>query len=232
MESKKKVKRSQWLDLFEASRKGNSVKVERLLGVKSVDVGFQNVAGHTALMNAVGYGFLRYRDRAKVVKLLLGANGVNVNAVNKQRNTALSIASYYGHFKIVKLLLARGADAVYATQRLKAMIHYRGLFGGIKQALENWKRYLPVWTTKTHKYYPADFKEAVKTWLLVVQTQKQIKKCVNKDMRVYMISFITAAYRLIVVQTQKQIKNCVNTDIRGYMIPKTVKKLKTKEGVL
>ncbi len=54
-------------------------------------------------------------NKVKEVKLLL-ANGANVNAVDKNNNTAVSTASYYGHEQIVKLLLAHGANVNIANK--------------------------------------------------------------------------------------------------------------------
>ena len=47
-----------------------------------------------------------------VVKLLLGAEGINVNQADEDGETALYIASQKGHLDVVKLLLgAEGVDS-------------------------------------------------------------------------------------------------------------------------
>ena len=56
-----------------------------------------------ALLDAARIG-----DRAKVVALL--TDGVSVNAANKYGVTALGFAAEHGHFDVVRLLVARGAD--------------------------------------------------------------------------------------------------------------------------
>ena len=219
---RKRTKRDLELSLISESWNGNLVEVKRLLEVEGVNINARINGGQTALIRTVwrGHnevatllvakgidvniqGYLGYtalivvscEGNAKIAKLLLETKNINVNVRNNGGNMALHRASYYGYTEIVKLLLRKGADVAHVVRNLKSDYVYDTLDDEIKQALENWKHYLPEWTTKTHKYYPQEFKEAIVTWLLVVATQKRIKKCINKDMRTYLIPFIAAAYK-------------------------------------
>jgi ankyrin repeat protein len=57
-----------------------------------------DVSGYTALICAA------HRGRAEVVTLLLAADGIDVNAEDSRRKTALQYASAKGHAAAVELL--------------------------------------------------------------------------------------------------------------------------------
>jgi hypothetical protein len=65
----------------------------------------------TPLMGAAEHG------HQEIVSILL-TSGANVNKVNSEGKTALSLAAEKGHLEIVKLLLAAGADIYACTNNL------------------------------------------------------------------------------------------------------------------
>lgn len=85
-----------------ASRLGYETMVKVLLDFCSVDLLDQN--GYTPLHHAANKGHI------KVVKLLLGTKGSEVNIQPKFQNSPLLLAASNGHEAIVKLLLDQGAD--------------------------------------------------------------------------------------------------------------------------
>jgi uncharacterized protein len=87
-----------------AAMLGNAEKVRECL-----EKGINDEVGGTALRAA------SKRGHFEVVKVLV-AGGVNVNAKDKEGETAL-IEAAYDHFEIVKTLLASGADVNARTRR-------------------------------------------------------------------------------------------------------------------
>lgn len=92
-------KEKQW---FEAAKNGDLRCIQSLIGTVNVNAQnkqFFDFPGCTALQIAA------YRADENVVKMLLLAPDINVNAVNDNGETALILAAHYRHENIVKLLL-------------------------------------------------------------------------------------------------------------------------------
>ena len=99
----------EWPPLALACARGSVSVVEILLRIKCIDVNeARNSDGLTALHLGSDNG---YTD---VVKLLLGAEGINVNQEDHDGLTALSAASQLGNSEVVKLLL--GVEGINVNQ--------------------------------------------------------------------------------------------------------------------
>ncbi|XP_067660026.1 adventurous-gliding motility protein Z-like [Haliotis asinina] len=124
-------------DLHDASMHGDLERVKRILAAGHVNITYR--AGHyssTPVMAAARYGhrgvveflvgrgadvslvdsegdnvlhWTCYRGHLETVKLILSLNRVDVNARNNVGKTAADIARQYGHQRVVKLLVSRGA---------------------------------------------------------------------------------------------------------------------------
>ena len=90
------------LTIMRAAEEGKTCVVEYLIESKE-DVNVKDEDGWSALMNGAFDGHL------DVVKLLLGAEGINVNQAKNDGKTALSIAKQEGYTEIVQLLTDAGA---------------------------------------------------------------------------------------------------------------------------
>ena len=67
--------------------------------------------------------------------------------------------------------------------------------------------------------YPKEFHDSVVTWLLVVQTQKQIKKRVNKDIRLLMVEYMARAWKNdFTLQFEKEFENQLYSGMAKYAI--------------
>ncbi len=130
-----------------------------------------------------------------ILKLFLAQSELSINCTCSIGRSVLYWATRGNKLENMKLLIKNGANVVYAGEKLKKEDRYNRLKYETREVLENWKRYLPEWTMWNHKYFPKDFKEIVVTWLLVVANKKYIKRCINKDMRSYVVQFIAAAYK-------------------------------------
>ncbi|OQB09306.1 MAG: Ankyrin repeats (3 copies) [Parcubacteria group bacterium ADurb.Bin216] len=89
-------------ELIEATKKGDSAEVKKLIG-RGADVNGKDSWGNTALLEASLAGNL------EMVKALIAA-GADVNIKAPVGNTPLSLASVRGDIQIVKALIAAGAD--------------------------------------------------------------------------------------------------------------------------
>ena len=178
--------------LIAAASAGEMKVVDRLLQEPLIKVNLKNYYGVTALILFV-YGDYKYID---TLKLFLKRSDLFVNLrCNAGGAGPLYLALDEHRPEYAKLLIARGANVAFSVKRLKVNGWYKHLSGEIIDIINNWKQYLPEWTMWNHKYYPDDFKDIVLQWLLVVAKQKYIRKCVNKDMRTFMVQFIAAAYK-------------------------------------
>ncbi len=90
-------------ELFEAVYVGNLAKVESLLedGKLNVNVPWNN---ETVLRQAVKAG------RVDILERLLAEKGINVNAVDRNRDSALSFAARNGNVEMVNILIRAGAE--------------------------------------------------------------------------------------------------------------------------
>lgn len=110
----------QWTALHGAVANNSIVCVELLLNAKGIDVNAASSTGDTALHQAVAKdyskmfeGYARQGDRryinkwgqATCVRLLLNAQGIDVNKVNKKGQTALWLAVFNNNVECVRLLL-------------------------------------------------------------------------------------------------------------------------------
>ena len=96
-------------DLFDASIKGDTVKLMSLLRHRNVDINM-GVEGGTMLCAAV------FNGRLNIVRELLSRPGINVNLAQRPAATPLFLAAQEGHVKIVELLLNKdGINVNLAT---------------------------------------------------------------------------------------------------------------------
>ena len=89
--------------LITASRDSNLACVQALLA-QGLDPNTQDWRGFTPLMWAA------MGAKEGVVKLLLSQPDINLEARSQRGMTALLVAAEWGHLRVVKLLLQRGAD--------------------------------------------------------------------------------------------------------------------------
>ena len=93
------------LQLFEACRRGEMTKIQKLVG-QQVDINAKDLNGRksTALHFAAGFG------RRDAVECLL-SNGARVNTQDDGGLIPLHNACSFGHVEVVTCLLEQGADA-------------------------------------------------------------------------------------------------------------------------
>ncbi|KHJ99594.1 ankyrin repeat protein [Oesophagostomum dentatum] len=75
---------------------------------------------------------------ANVVALLANEH-INVNALNRSGESALLIASRYGHVDVVQALLERGANAAIRDQIEHSHVHCIKSHSQTSDALKTWK---------------------------------------------------------------------------------------------
>jgi ankyrin repeat protein len=90
--------------------------------VRAIDNRGSNALMHTAVsiyrrdeVGAHGNGFIRWLAATSIIDLLID-KGINVNAVNKQGETALILAMKAGNAHFASQLLSRGADPSVRTK--------------------------------------------------------------------------------------------------------------------
>ena len=156
---------------------GNCVKV---FLEYNFDPDLPNSVGSTALHECC------QESNINVLKLLL-EYGVNIDLQNTCGSTALHLASFFDQTDSVELLLEYGADV--NKQDIKGRT---ALDRGCKQALENWKSYLPEWDRFIMaKRYPTEFNQIALTWILCCKR----KKLCSKDICYLIIKYIARAWK-------------------------------------
>ena len=179
--------------------------VRLLLQCLTVDVNIQDGDGNMPLITVMHCTDL-YGNSANVYDIILSRKDIQVDLPNKDGWTALIWTIQEGDIQCTKKLINKGANVPRAITILKKTNSYCSnskrwptdydyVTDKMMEVLNNWKRYLPEWTMWNHYCFPQEFKEIVVAWLLVVAKQRYIRKCVNKDMRRYIVQFIAAAYK-------------------------------------
>ena len=131
--------------------------------------------GRTALYTAAEYG------HAKCMKVLL-KYGADVNIRNSYLATALHVACHGRKVNCVKLLLEYGADTKLLDWYHRS-VYDVSLYRNCKEALENWKTYLPKWNRyTTAARYPVEFNEIAFAWLSSSKLPKDLKYLVIEYM--------------------------------------------------
>lgn len=110
----------------------------------------------------------------EMINLLLDQKDINVNAKNKNGETALSVAAYWHLETTCRLLMSRGA--VPGEELLK-----RPFFA-------NWKSHLPVFKrhAPTNRYFPSEIRRRGTVFLLCCRRYKII----SKDMQYLILEYI------------------------------------------
>ncbi len=73
-----------------------------MLKIPNIDVILADADGNTALILAIKHE--QENGQSEVIQALLSASGINVNAINKQGETAIKIAHKKGYMDIVQIL--------------------------------------------------------------------------------------------------------------------------------
>lgn len=111
------IERGAELDIFSAVLLGMAQEAEALLN-QGIDVNLKNDKNGESLLHvAVGFG------RLDVAEMLI-ARGADLNAVNRQDETPLILATQAGDIKIVKLLINSGADLSLVDNFGEAAVHH------------------------------------------------------------------------------------------------------------
>ena len=189
----------------------NCEVVSMLIKCPEIDINIQSKTGMTPLMKIMEiYGLVHL-----FYDTFLSREDLKINLTTHDGWNALTFAAFGGRTYAMQQLIRHGANVSTIVEKLKCKTEsdlrmtrqftsrgitwsdtlYKGIDDDVKQILYNWKQYLPEWTMWNHYCFPQEFKEIVVAWLLVVAKQKYIRKCVNKDMRRYMVQFIAAAYK-------------------------------------
>ncbi len=110
--------------LHEAAVNGNIEDINKLLSL-DVDVNAYDKDGWTALHHAAYYGY------GSVIKTLLAAPGIKINALTNERKTALHLAGIGGfHEEVIKLLLnSQGIDVNAQDDTEWTPLHYVLYYG-------------------------------------------------------------------------------------------------------
>ena len=170
--------------------------VKFLLKCNGINVTQRTMYGDSVLVTAITAG-------VEMIELLLNDPRVDINEIyTRNGKTALLAAALNNKWDIVRALVSKGANVTTVLKHIRntnynseLSVHEAHLYDGTVLMLQDWKQWLPEWSPKSHRYFPVEFKEQVVAWLLVVQTQRRIKKCVNKDMRRYMCKFLAAGFK-------------------------------------
>ena len=102
--------------LIQAASNGDDKFVEKWLNDNPhADPNRSFWGGNTALITAARFGQVR------VVKLLVGRQGINIDAINKDGKTALWQACRYGHKGAVEILLSVGAGHINSRNGVSPM---------------------------------------------------------------------------------------------------------------
>lgn len=196
--------------LMEAATFGLNKMVELLLLHPNIDVNARDITKKTALMCAVG------DENFECTKLLLLDARVNINAQDKDGDTAFIYASSYGNVEMTKLFLnhcdtdinvlnIKGLNAIeeaasYKRVETLKLLLARGMsiqtklkYGTeINEMIRNKNTYLLPWNRfKTYKYYPAEFTEIARHWMLVCLRLKVFPK----DLQYLMIEYIAEVWK-------------------------------------
>lgn len=207
----------EWTPLLAATEGWHLDIVNCLLQVAGIDVNSANGNGWTPLHEAIFHGQLR------IVNRLFRVSGIDVNAKTNSGKTPLHMACEDGYSTIVLDLLLFdemnidikdhvGATPLHAASLsnrliIAKMLISHGALVDIKERnlrktkcgitiCANWKQWLPMWSPKTHKYFPVNLKDIIKQWNLICGRKGVIVKVkIPKDIRVLMISYIVEAWR-------------------------------------
>ena len=132
-------------------------------------------------------------DNSSVLRALLKRQDINVNVRRNNFITPLCLAVDKNKTENIKILIAHGAEVLQTVCCLYEK--YINATEESVQILENWKQYLPQWTTRSHRYYPKEFKEFVITWLMCVKHLKH--KAFDKDIRTLMCKYLAVGFKEI-----------------------------------
>ena len=108
------------LPLHLAAANGYEVVVSQFL---EEDINVSGFFGRTALWSAACYGHV------KIVQLLLGIHGINIDASDNNSCTPLLISLFNGHTEIAHLLINKGADANTPSDLGHTPLHAAAIIG-------------------------------------------------------------------------------------------------------
>ncbi|MEO7717930.1 MAG: ankyrin repeat domain-containing protein [Capsulimonas sp.] len=110
-------------ELKEAIVAGDTQKISDLIAV-GADIHYRDAHGYDAMINAIYASALDYGPKLMEMLRFLIENGVSTRGKTSYRESAVRVASNFGHFDAVHLLLNAGADPneVHFTDLMKAVV--------------------------------------------------------------------------------------------------------------
>jgi hypothetical protein len=144
---------------------------------------------------------IEYR-KPKMFSLLIERDDIDLEIVDCNRSTAVQLAGLYSsRYRYIQPLIRRGA-------RVDNWYNW-GLwrdneFGCINPTkylgiMSKWRSYLPTWSLKTQRIYPAEFQTLALKILCVFQRIKQkTDHTVAPDMRKVLVSYAATFWQQIV----------------------------------
>ena len=144
--------------LYRACVRGYDDIVEFLLKQPSIDVNLCNPLWVVAI-------FGEY----PILAMLLGHKNINVNAKLITTNlTPICGAAKEARPEVVKLLIRHGA--IVDDYEIGYLNRYYVLNKEILLILNNWKLYLPEWTSKTNRFFPKKNQRASFLFMVYIQS--------------------------------------------------------------